>query len=390
MSGTAEMMKKDNRTTSYEGPHKAGDSQGTDAAGRRKDRTFAPGRMLALLAAAAGIPLLICAALVVWIDPFFHYHRPLSWFPYQVDHQLSQNPGMARHMDYDSIITGSSMTVNFNTRDFRDLLGLNALKLSYDGATPKDISNILSIVYDEDNPERQRSDVRQAFIAIDILSYTADPDETKYPIPEYLYNRNPFDDVNYLFNKDVLLDYIVAPAAGHKDRTDLSFVYGMTWLTPDLLGEDYVKAHYSPVPKSAERVPDDLFIEGTDRNLETNILPYIKAHPETEFTFFFPPVSILFWNDFVNENSLDARLLQCEDIGETLLSCPNVRVFFFMDEKDVVEDLDYYTDTVHFTPEISTRMVQCFRSGQDEVSAGGMKQVLQHMRELVMDYPFDS
>ena len=58
------------------------------------------------------------AALVVYVDPFFQYHAPLENFPYLVDNQLSQNPGMAKHMEYDSVILGSSMTVNFNTNWF--------------------------------------------------------------------------------------------------------------------------------------------------------------------------------------------------------------------------------------------------------------------------------
>ena len=61
------------------------------------------------------ILLILAAALVIWVDPFFQYHAPLEGFPYLVDNQLTQNPGMAKHMDYDSVILGSSMTVNFNT-----------------------------------------------------------------------------------------------------------------------------------------------------------------------------------------------------------------------------------------------------------------------------------
>ena len=68
---------------------------------------------------------------------FFQYHTPLEDFPYVVDHQVNQNPGMAKHMDYDSVILGSSMTVNFNTGWFEELLGLKTLKLSYSGAFPK-------------------------------------------------------------------------------------------------------------------------------------------------------------------------------------------------------------------------------------------------------------
>lgn len=51
--------------------------------------------------------LLAAAALVIYVDPFFHYHRPLKGFPYLIDNQLSQNPGMAQNMEYDSVILGS-------------------------------------------------------------------------------------------------------------------------------------------------------------------------------------------------------------------------------------------------------------------------------------------
>lgn len=72
----------------------------------------------------------LAAALVIYVDPFFHYHAPLKGFPYLVDNQLSQNPGMASHMEYDSVILGSSMTVNFQTTWFQELMGLNTIKLS--------------------------------------------------------------------------------------------------------------------------------------------------------------------------------------------------------------------------------------------------------------------
>ena len=78
--------------------------------------------------------LLLCASLVAYVDPFFHYHTPVGGFPYVVDNQLSQNPGMARNMDYNGCIIGSSMTVNFDTDDFKELLGYDTVKLSYSGA----------------------------------------------------------------------------------------------------------------------------------------------------------------------------------------------------------------------------------------------------------------
>ena len=90
---------------------------------------------------------MIVAALVIYVDPFFHYHKPIEGFPYLIDNQLSQNPGMAANMEYDSVILGSSMTVNFQTTWFQELMDLKTIKLSYSGAFPKDQSNIMKIIY---------------------------------------------------------------------------------------------------------------------------------------------------------------------------------------------------------------------------------------------------
>ena len=86
-------------------------------------------RWLIALAAMILTGLVGIAALVICVDPFFHYHGPVEGFPYQIDHQLSQNAGMAEHMEYDSVLLGSSMTVNFEADWFKQDMDLNLLKL---------------------------------------------------------------------------------------------------------------------------------------------------------------------------------------------------------------------------------------------------------------------
>ncbi len=85
------------------------------------------------LAGFCGIVLagfLGAGALVIWVDPFFQYHRPLEDFPYLVDNQVNQNPGLAKNMDYEGILIGSSMTASFKTDWFEELLGMKTQKLS--------------------------------------------------------------------------------------------------------------------------------------------------------------------------------------------------------------------------------------------------------------------
>lgn len=116
------------------------------------------------------------AALVIWVDPFFQYHKPLEKFPYLVDNQLSQNPGMAKHLEYDSVILGSSMTVNFNTDWFGELMDLNAVKLNYSGAYPKDQSNIMKIIFDSGHQ------VDKVFLGLDVTTYTGGVDNSLFLI----------------------------------------------------------------------------------------------------------------------------------------------------------------------------------------------------------------
>ena len=61
--------------------------------------------------------IIIGGLLIVVVDPFFHYHAPLESLEYPLirDNERYQNDGILRHFTYDTIITGTSMTENFET-----------------------------------------------------------------------------------------------------------------------------------------------------------------------------------------------------------------------------------------------------------------------------------
>ena len=86
-------------------------------------------KFLLVFAIIALLGLFGVAALTIYVDPFFQYHKPLAWFPYLVDHQMNMNPGLAENMDYDSVLLGSSMTTNFNTAKFSEEMGLKTFEI---------------------------------------------------------------------------------------------------------------------------------------------------------------------------------------------------------------------------------------------------------------------
>lgn len=339
-------------------------------------------KSILIITASAAILLLAVMAAVIYVDPFFHYHAPLEDFPYLVDNQLSQNPGMAKNMEYDSVILGSSMTVNFNTNWFREELGLAALKLSYSGAYPKDQSNIMDIIF------KSNDEVKAVFLGIDVMTYTGGVEETKYPIPKYLYDDKYINDIQYIFNKDVFLNYILRPLAD-PDKTDLATVYE-SWWTDEYYNEEWVMHNYVPAEKVETPAPKDAYIENLELNLAANICPYIEQNPDTEFYIFFPPYSILYWNDVICENHLEATMEEYQYIAERMFAYDNVRLFFFPSQEWIVTDLNNYADYSHYHKDINHYMTQCFADGSCEItSEEEMKQALEDMRLLIDEFDFD-
>ncbi len=327
--------------------------------------------------------LIAVAALVIYIDPFFQYHKPLDDFPYLVDNQLSQNPGMARNMEYDSVILGSSMTVNFNTNWFRELMGLNTIKLNYSGAYPKDQSHIMEQIFASDNQ------VKTVFLGVDVMTYTGGVEETKYPIPEYLYDDSIWNDAGYLWNKDVFLNYILRPIAD-PEKTDLATVY-QSWWTDEYYNIQWVMHNYEPPAPVKEETPPDAYIKGMEANLEVNICPFIEQNPDTVFYVFFPPYSILYWNDVIQENHLMATLEEYYQIVQNLIEYDNVRIFFFPAEEWIVTDLNNYADYTHYHRDINRYMTECFADGTCEIKdMNQMAEALGEVQDIIDRFDFET
>ena len=230
--------------------------------------------------------------------------------------------------------------------------------------------------------------VNKVFLGIDVTAYTGGVEETKYPVPYYLYDDNLINDVQYLFNKDVLLNYILRPIAD-PDKTDLATVY-QSWWTDEYYNIQWVMHNYEQPEAVEEETPADAYLESTGRNLDVNICPYIEQNPDTVFYVFFPPGSILFWNDVMRENHLEATLAEHQYIVDRLLSYDNVRVFFFPNQEWIVTDLNNYADEIHYHSDINYYMTECFANGECEVKdSAQMAGELAKMRDVIERFDFE-
>lgn len=331
------------------------------------------------LLTTTGILLCLIAGLVIVVDPFFQYHKPIPGLYYVIDNQLSQNAGMIKNFDYDSVIVGSSMTVNFDTEVFKEAMNLNTLKVSINAATPRDMAKMLSMVQ-EYHPE-----VKKVFAAMDAYNFALGTDVTAYPYPEYSYDRNLFNDVSYWFNKDVLLSYILKPQI-QRTQTPLREAY-WSWVYASY-GKTAIAQTYTEPQMTGEKLPAEKYLAITEENVKANILPVIEQMPDTQFVFFFPPYSILYWYNRMAEGRIEAELAQMEKITEMLLAYPNVEVYTFQNDYDYITNYDNYMDYSHYSHEMNDAMTWCFAQEQGNLTKENYKQTFADQQDWLLTFDY--
>lgn len=145
------------------------------------------------------IPLILFVAFVAIVDPFFHYHGPLKGVAYTISEERYQNNGIVRHFDYEAMITGSSETQNFLASEFAGMWGVETIKTSFAGGTFKEVNDLVKVAL-KSNPN-----CKYVLRSFDLNLLNMDKDTLGYDeYPTYLYDRNPFNDYQYIFNKKVV------------------------------------------------------------------------------------------------------------------------------------------------------------------------------------------
>lgn len=344
---------------------------------------------IALLALTlAGLALL--GSVTVIIDPFFHYHAPLKGLEYEIFYQRYQNDGILRHFDYDAVITGNSLCENFSASLCDELFGVSSVKVPFSGASAKELDRNVNTAL------RARGEgLKLVLMGVDYGNLIKDKDYMYYEAkdyPSFLYDRDPINDVKYLFNKSILkysMDVVSYTLAGNKTT---SFDDYSNWDNPaqSTFGRETVMATYERQWDSGENYSmNEEYLSILMGNLGQNILGTVRANPETEFYLFFPPVSILFWDKLDRVGSLELQL-EAERIAiEELLKNENLRLFSFMDEFELVCDLDRYKDYIHYDSAVNDWMLECMASGEHELTADNYGEYLEKIGEFYRNYDYD-
>ncbi len=330
-----------------------------------------------LLAGVLAILFLI-AFVVFALDPFYHYHRPWFGLKAVLHDKEYQCIGTLRNFDYDTLLVGSSVMENNNNHWYDEAFGGTSIKAIRSYGATADLCYLMDAAYED-------HDIKRVFYNIDPSSLSASA-ETTYEstgCPMYLYDKNPFNDVQYLFNKDVLLTKIPYQIAnsfiGNYDE-GLSY----NWAKWKTFSKEMALGIYK---RSNEEVP---MMEETVYQKELNdnislLTAQVKAHPETEFIFFYPVYSMLWWDGIVRSGERDAYIYNEKQMTKALLEYDNVRIFCFQNEPDIATNLDNYMDTLHFSQDINRLMLDQIIRGEYEMTLNNYEEMLESVRDFSED-----
>ena len=95
-----------------------------------------------------------------------------------------------------------------------------------------------------------------------------------------------------------------------------------------------------------------------------------------------PPYSMMWWDCARANGELEKHFYVLEQVIPVLLSLPNVEIYYFQDEAEIICDLDNYMDMVHYTPQVNQYMLEQMAAGKKQWTAENWQEELQKMRDL--------
>lgn len=302
------------------------------------------------LAALTGA-IAFLSALVIAIDPFQVYRLATRYMP-PIDNttQVYANAGIVRSYDYDSAIVGTSVTENFRPSQMDKVLGGRFIKLCTSAGTAYNHALLLDLAF-------ETHDVKRVVYGLDVYSLIAGLEETGSAVPMYLYDHNPFNDVQYWLNRSVLGSFLPRCLRAWGQTQDDSIRDSMyCWAGRDDYG--LIALYNAQFTPPEEVYAADRFTQAARDNLNTHILPFIAAHPETQFDFFFPPYSAAEWSSMQSKGTLESMLALRGLCYDALSAYGNVTLHDFAARGDWVLDLNNYKDTLHYGQWINDAIVE--------------------------------
>lgn len=326
---------------------------------------------LLLLAAAAG--------LVAWADPLLTVGTLEEGETALFVNERYEMAGLIRRQDYSTLVMGTSLAANFRSSWFVNELGEETLKVCFPDGKLDEFDTALDLAY------RTHGAIGQVFFGLDpnILIRADQHSE----LPEYLYNDNALDDIQFYFNAESLALAVKSLLLGEGAKVPLNEAY--VWDRDHIFSRSAALESYPRPDTVSAPLPADAFLAAAEANMDV-VCSWAGEHPDTQFVVWFPPYSVLYWDQANRQGTTEAILAAIEYAGGRLLDCGNVTVVSFLNAQDIITNLDNYTDHIHCSTKVTKWMASKMMARQWRYWPDSYASQVNELREFVAHYDFDA
>ncbi|CAJ99973.1 hypothetical protein [Helicobacter acinonychis] len=329
------------------------------------------------------------------IDPFLYFRKakyPIDWHE-RVGGSLLPFEGVVKHYSYDSLLIGSSISLNFNLKDIHNLLGLKKpIKLTASGINIKEVLPLLSFAF-----KHQPVDT----IAMDLalLRWGSSHKRSKYFFEYpyfigsfvYLYNFRVFENAFFYFSTNYLkikeksfckLDswlQVYDFCNSVLNRYDFDFMFNHN--NPyDYTLHNVKKSYLSALKNPNELVWDE---EGTHK-VTKQLEDFIQQHRDKHFILWTRTDSLLKYK-VPSHTILINNLNIIHNALKTLLKYPNVEIHDLR-TMPFTKEIERYKDIGHYDPIGSKEVLQAIASKKYLLNQNNIDAFNQKLIQMIENY----
>lgn len=327
------------------------------------------------------VGLIIIAGLTFVIDPFFQYHMPWFGIETYADNERYCNPGLAKNADYNAIIVGSSMSENFNGEWFDKAYGVNTLKLTYTSCSVQDWVNAVTMA-------EQNQNVKYVFGNVDFWMLKSEYGKPRYELPDYLYDSNYFNDVYYLFNKDIFFETTMNRIQNNyignlKNAYEWYNNKKMNFGHQNVIGWCKYNGELNNTMQHRSTIDDNT------RMVVEQMKETILRYPNTTFEIFYSPASVIYYYREALNGNFDMVMEVYKYLMKELLQCKNCRIYFpTYNNIDMITDLDSYMDLWHYDMDIQYAVFEEMRDCINRVTKDNYEDIIDWFRNAIINYNY--
>jgi hypothetical protein len=316
---------------------------------------------LAIILLMAGL----CMTLNYYVDPLLQFRYNANTPPYIEANNRHINPGIIKHLDYDSVIMGTSMARNFRPANIETTIGGTAINLATSGSSMWEQNTALTLALD-------KGTVKTVYICLDTFMFIGSTDRGKENLVPYLYTTQPniSDRIKYLLsNHTTKLSFktlLLKDKPNKSKHFDVkNSAYGKA---KERYGKKWMLKEWHKTKKTLTATKTNS-TEELRKNFEANLKSTLRNNPSVTFIIIYPPYSILFWANLDRKGELQSTLAFKQWLTDELSQYNNTVIYDLQDKQEITHNYDNYKDLYHYSDKVNRSIISYITNDSNQTTS---------------------